>query len=170
MAIAVTSDLVSDVIKAADPRRAERAYAKLGGTSEFAAIASKPEAGRVRDLGNDMVLDVMRAADPVRAEAGAKRLLAAADDPKLKAYAELEGFVLGQMMQTMLPKGEDGVYGQGTAGGIWRSMLGDELGKSLGASGGVGIASLLAGDDKSGLAPSPGWPYFNFSPRLGLPV
>jgi len=40
----------------------------------------------------------------------------------------------------------------------------------IGFTGGVGIADLLAGEQKSGLAPAPGWPYFNFSPRHGLPV
>jgi hypothetical protein len=172
MAIAITSDLVQDVLKAADPRRAERAHAKLAGSgaTEFAALVEKPETNRVRDLRNDPVLDVVRAADPSRLEAGARKLVAASDDPKTKAYAELEGFTLGQMMATLLPKSEEGVYGEGTAGGIWRSMLADELGSSLAASGGVGIASLLAGEPKGGLAPAPGWPYFNFSPRHGLPV
>jgi peptidoglycan hydrolase FlgJ len=172
MAIAITSDLVSDVLNAANPQRVRMARVKLGDET-FGVAMQKVESGgnRVRDLNTDLVLDVVRAADPTKLRAGAARLLAAADAPDTKAYAGLEAFVLGQMMETMLPKSDGGAFGQGTAGGIWRSFMASELGNSLSASGGLGIAGMLAGEaDDSTTAlneikPAQGWPYFTFTPR-----
>jgi hypothetical protein len=173
MAIAISSDLVSDVLKAADPRRAGLARAKLASasTTGFDVAMRKIESGnRVRDFKSDLVLDVLRAAEPDRLRAGAARLLAAADTSESRAYAGLEAFVLGQMMETMLPKSDGGVFGEGTAADVWRSFLATELGNSLSVSGGLGVAGILAGeDDRSAtlneIKPAPGWPHFFSSPR-----
>jgi hypothetical protein len=178
MAISTASDLVFDVLKAADPQRSKLARAKLegaAGTENFAVAMGAAETGahRVRDLPSDLVLDVVRAADPARARAGAEKLMATANlDARPKAYEQLEAFFLGQVMETMLPREEGGVFGAGTAGGIWRSMLAQELGSDLAENGGLGVAAMIAGgEDKTGsvtagndIVPAPGWPYFRLTP------
>ena len=40
----------------------------------------------------------------------------------------------------MLPKNAESVFGSGTAGGIWKSMLAEKLADQISRSGGIGIA------------------------------
>jgi Rod binding domain-containing protein len=44
----------------------------------------------------------------------------------------------------MLPKNATNVYGKGTAGEVWRSMLAERIGEELAKSGEIGIADRLA--------------------------
>jgi hypothetical protein len=43
----------------------------------------------------------------------------------------------------MLPKNATNVYGKGTAGEVWRSMLAERIGEELAKSGQVGVAERL---------------------------
>jgi peptidoglycan hydrolase FlgJ len=44
----------------------------------------------------------------------------------------------------MLPKESEEVFGKGTAGGVWKSMLAEQLGNQLAKGNGIGIAKQLA--------------------------
>lgn len=57
------------------------------------------------------------------------------------AAQDFEAVFLTQMMERMFDglSGE-GPLGGGSAGGAWRSMLADQYGKTIAASGGIGIA------------------------------
>ena len=44
----------------------------------------------------------------------------------------------------MLPKESEEVFGKGTAGGVWKSMLAEQLGAQLAKGKGIGIAKQLA--------------------------
>ena len=69
----------------------------------------------------------------------------------LQPVAQLEAFVLQSFIETMLPKNAESVFGSGTSGAFWKSMLAEHLAKELTRSGGVGIARLIApGDEQSG--------------------
>lgn len=57
-----------------------------------------------------------------------------------------EGFVLRTFVEAMLPKENTAFFGSGTAGDIWRSMLAERIGDEIAASGGIGIADILAKD------------------------
>lgn len=116
----------------------------------------------------DIILDVARAADPDRYREAVERLarLRAADTStapgatspgasapvfparsprrRLDAYGQFEAFVLQSFVQSMLPKNATNVYGRGTAGEVWRSMLAERLGEELARSGQVGIAQRLS--------------------------
>lgn len=59
-------------------------------------------------------------------------------------YVEFEAFVLQSFIEAMLPKNAESVFGSGTAGGIWKSMLAEKLGAELARSGGIGIAQTIA--------------------------
>lgn len=63
---------------------------------------------------------------------------------RLDAYGQFEAFILQSFVQSMLPKNATNVYGRGTAGEIWRSMLAERIGEELARSGQVGIAQRLA--------------------------
>jgi hypothetical protein len=43
----------------------------------------------------------------------------------------------------MLPKNATNVYGKGTAGEVWRSMLAERIGEELAKSGQIGVAERL---------------------------
>jgi flagellar protein FlgJ len=64
--------------------------------------------------------------------------------PQLDAYGKFEAFVLQSFLESMLPKNATAVFGKGSAGEFWRSMLAEKLGTELARSGQVGIAQRLA--------------------------
>ena len=57
---------------------------------------------------------------------------------------QFEGFVLRTFVEAMMPKENSSFFGTGSAGEIWRSMLAERLGDEIAASGGIGLADLLA--------------------------
>lgn len=65
-------------------------------------------------------------------------------DKSEAAAQDFEAVYLTQMMEQMFAGlGEGGPLGSGEAGSAWRSMLTDEYGKSIAASGGVGLADQV---------------------------
>jgi peptidoglycan hydrolase FlgJ len=173
MAISIASDLVLDVVKAANPDRARLAQVGLqrGGTVKTAALqfsdvetAVHQKAGIGRFLESDIVADVVNAADTSKRQAGIYRLAGTSGSekldiakvvvtannpsPKMKAYQQFEASVLRNFVEEMLPKSTESIYGAGTAGNVWRSMQADFMSQQLAKSGGIGIASTLARLDK----------------------
>ena len=63
---------------------------------------------------------------------------------RLDAYGQFEFFVLQSFVQSMLPKNATNVFGKGSAGEFWKSMLAEKMGDELARSGQVGIARRLA--------------------------
>jgi hypothetical protein len=156
MAIKPLSDIVLEVAKAADPASYKTAAERLGRLAGSAA----PLAGSA--------YPVVGGPDPVAASF-AETLGGVASprpvaphvpfDPALAlvrmqnrdllraeptAHAQFEGFVLQTFIQSMLPEDSPVLFGGGTAGEIWRSMLAEGLGTHLAQAGGIGIARMLA--------------------------
>lgn len=168
MSVSIPSDLVMDVMRAADPRRMQAAARKLGAagrtmvaTADFGRAL--PQAGKAAAPGTgDLVLDVMKAADPQRATAAAGKLAAlGAGTPD--AYAQFESFMLRDAFEEMLPKAESGAFGDGFAGGVWRSMAADQFASIFSDHGGIGIADMLRqrnGGAQTTATPDGQWPYF----------
>jgi peptidoglycan hydrolase FlgJ len=182
MPVTIPSDLVAGVLKAAAPRRVERATLKLGGASpspgpaapnflgELLALAKSPE--KPRDLPGDMVMDVLTAADPVRLAAAERRLSnmeTARLDGEADAYRKFEAMLLGNAFESILPPADGGAFGDGFAGGIWRSMAAAQIASLFADRGGIGIAAMLGSRDQDGVSANPAegnvtparqWPYF----------
>jgi len=59
-------------------------------------------------------------------------------------YRKFEAFVLQMFVESMLPKDATNVFGKGTAGTIWRSMMAEQIGNEMARGNGVGIAKQLA--------------------------
>jgi Rod binding domain-containing protein len=66
------------------------------------------------------------------------------DKKAADAFRQLEAFVLQTFVEAMLPKNAESVFGKGTAGGIWKSMLAERLADEIARNGGLGIARDLA--------------------------
>lgn len=155
MAVTLPSDLVADVMRAADPARRTAAVARLTSMSGAAATfetlvdTATPGAAPVQDAG---VIPALSASPGAPARA----------DDKTSAYQGFERMVLRNLFETLLPEQDSGAFGGGPSAGIWRSMAADQLAGVYAANGGVGIAGLLA---SSGSGPAPQrdtqWPYFS---------
>jgi len=68
---------------------------------------------------------------------------------QLKPEQAFESFVLRSFIEEMLPKENTAVFGGGTAGNIWRSMLAERIADEMAASGGIGIADTIKGSHKA---------------------
>lgn len=180
MAISPPSDIILDVARAADPERLKVATAKLDRLAETAGTAFADLMPAVSEAGNALValadtapvvdpspsapFDLHRARLRLQNETAlASRVDAAeslAGDRRSKTLESFEAMVLGTFIGSMLPEGAEGVYGSGTAGDVWKSMLSDQLGVQMARAGGIGIADRLAAghvaDASTGAAgPSP---------------
>lgn len=71
-------------------------------------------------------------------------LPAKSGDKTTEAFRQFESFVLQSFIETMLPKGAESVFGKGTAGSVWKSMLAEKLADQISRSGGIGIAQRIA--------------------------
>ncbi|WP_062212627.1 rod-binding protein [Aureimonas sp. AU12] len=63
---------------------------------------------------------------------------------ELEPLQKFESFVLRSFIENMMPSEDTAFFGTGTAGKIWKSMLAERIGDEMAASGGIGIADMLA--------------------------
>jgi Rod binding domain-containing protein len=73
-----------------------------------------------------------------------------------EAFRQFESFILQSFIENMLPKNAESVFGSGTAGGVWKSMMAEKLADQISRSGGIGIAQKLAGPQVSSTPQSSG--------------
>lgn len=125
MAISPPSDLVLDVVRAADPAKVRQAHRNLLDKSAAGAQTAFDLASG-RPVGADV-----RAGDA---------------DSVPQSYRDFEAMVLQTFIQSMLPTDASNTFGEGTAGDMWKGMMAEQLGRVLADGGGVGIARQLAED------------------------
>ena len=136
MSISPPTDIVLDVARAADPGRVQEAAAKLSAPGTDPAAFG--DAYRMAGTSVHMPLDARGALTALQTDnavSGAGK----AGDP----YKQFEAFVLRQFVETMMPSKSNAVFGKGNAGGIWKSMLADQVGTQIAKAGGLGIARML---------------------------
>ena len=135
MSISPPSDIVLDVVRAADPVRAGQAAARLtrARPADAAAFASLMDDGA--DASSTLPPDVALAAT---GPAPQKRPANSAE-----AFQQFEAMTLATMIESAMPADDSGVYGSGTAGSVWKSMMAEQLGKQMAKAGGIGLAAQL---------------------------
>jgi len=126
MSIRPPSDLVLDVVRAADPARAAAATARLARAEAQAAPATKAA-----------FETALRVAAPSRAGS------AAGADKSAAVGKGLEEMLMRQLLQDALPKKAAAVYGAGTAGDVWRSLFAEQLAHAMASAGRVGLSARL---------------------------
>ena len=145
MAIKPSSDIVLDVLKAADPLRAQATTQRLSalgaanvrGPDDFARVLDA--AGPPPAADPDVVANAANMRDRLPGVSGES-----ADDQKAaRTQIEFEASILKSFVDEILPKNETDVYGDGTAGDIWKSMLADQIARQIAKSGAFGIAKQL---------------------------
>ena len=141
MAFNPRTDVVLEVASAADPSRATLAAQRLNALAGSNAPAA------------DFAADLDRAAKPGSATtaplpsgADARSRLAEAQggpDKMSKAKTQFEAMMLNSFVSELLPKDTGEVFGQGTAGDMWRSMLAEQVSNQIAKSGKLGLARRL---------------------------
>lgn len=119
-------------------------------------------------LPTDIIMDVARAADPEKVQAARDRLAAYASQApgqagfaatleasssggvrattEMAPFQQFEAFVLQSFIENMLPEDNEAVYGNGLAGGMWKSMMAEQIANQLAKAGGIGIADRVLTD------------------------
>ncbi|KAA0699534.1 rod-binding protein [Neorhizobium sp. P12A] len=137
MAISPPSDLVLDVVKAADPVDVQAAQAKLQANRAAFAATSLAEAGN----GFQSTVDVLNSA-ATKAGLGNAKDRTHSTEKVPATYHKFEAMVLQNFVKNMLPNSET-LYGKGTAGEMWKGMMAEQLGNTIAKNGGVGIAEQM---------------------------
>jgi Rod binding domain-containing protein len=137
VAINPPSDIVLRVALAADPEKYRAAAERLRELSS--AAGAGPEAKDEPRLAESQRQHVdLRSVLPSGTAALQRRTAA-----QLDAFGEFEAFVLQTFLQSMLPKNATHVFGKGTAGEVWKSMLAEKLAAEIARSGELGLATRL---------------------------
>ncbi|KRE15746.1 hypothetical protein ASE63_16005 [Bosea sp. Root381] len=157
MAISPPSDIVLDVVRAADPSRQQVALERLqrmgngaAGTQFAAAFGEADAAGSNPGLAGAREKFAIIA--PAKFEAAAKP----PETKEAKTLQQFEAQVISTFIEQMMPEASANNYGSGTAGGVWRSMLSEQIAGQIAKAGGLGIrekvqAALAA---RNGAAPA----------------
>jgi flagellar protein FlgJ len=113
---------------------------------------------------SDLILDVARAADPARANAVEQRLArgesvspvettgstqrlsrsANASGPE-SAAREFEALLVGNMITDMMGGEQESYFGGGFAGGVWKSMMAEQIAMAVVDRADFGVASMITG-------------------------
>lgn len=139
MAISPPSDLVLDVVRAADPAQVQEAQAKLKSNRAAFEATSLAEAG----AGFQAAVGILNR-DAATSGAAATVSAAGGKAAVPEHLRKFESMVLQNFVKSMLPSDSEEIYGKGTAGEIWRGMMAEQLGESIAKGGGIGIAESLA--------------------------
>lgn len=142
MAISPPSDLVLDVVRAADPAQVEMAQAKLQTNRAAFKAASLAETGN----GFESAVSILTQSKGATSLGDINNRVEQAKIPE--TYRKFEAMVLQNFVKSMLPADSEEIYGKGTAGDIWKSMMAEQIGGVLAEGDGVGIARSLLTDDQ----------------------
>ena len=149
MTVAPVQDLIVDVMAAADPAAQRVAAQQAGAHGGGAQIRISPRrwirrstpppwsepsrpGGRRSGAGTRAALDGTGHATMIKATGGNSAV-----------YRKFEAFILQMFVESMLPKDATEVFGKGTAGTVWRSMLAEQISNEMAKGNGIGIAKQL---------------------------
>ena len=134
MAISPPSDLVLDVVRAADPAEVQEAQARLKANRAAFQATSLAENGPALPIR----LHVLNQDSPSNSLGDINNRAEAKKIPE--SYRKFEAMVLQNFVKSMLPTESEEVYGKGTSGDMWKSMMAEQIGNVMAQGDGVGIA------------------------------
>ncbi len=170
MSISPPSDLILDVMKAADPQRMQEATLRLKDMVAARTATAETGAGKWKEslrmagfspaeAGQKISTPHPDAASgtrsPVAAPAEMATMRAHSRSPvegsisgdavrrMRDGYAALEGVVLENMLDGMLGGSGSSVFGEGLAGEYWKSMMARAIASQVARRGGMGLAEAL---------------------------
>jgi hypothetical protein len=153
MSISPPSDIILDVARAADPVRQQRAIARL---SQMAPMAEGESFDRILDAGAAEAAATKSAPPPSDPRPMARPPVgpvATETSDAAKVFQSFEAMALATMIEAAMPKQGDAIFGSGTAGSAWKSMLAEQIGIQMAEAGGIGMARQLASQARFGQEP-----------------
>lgn len=133
-----------DVVQAADPAKVMEAQAKLKITKAQDEAVQLASAGK----GFEATIGSVHDLRSLKTQSTTEK-----DDKSVQTYRNFEAMVLQNFVQSMMPKDAEEVYGEGTTGDYWKSMMAEQIAKEISAGGGIGIADhMLKSKEKSSSA------------------
>ncbi|MDQ1197614.1 rod-binding protein [Agrobacterium sp. SORGH_AS 787] len=137
MAISPPSDLVLDVVNAADPMQVSAAREKLR------AVSATREAS-VLTASNAGFASAINSIETPESRAGLGNIHRQEHHEKIpETYRKFEASVLNTFIQNMMPSDTEEVYGKGSAGEFWKSMMSEQMADQMSKKGGIGIAEQV---------------------------
>lgn len=140
MAISPPSDIVLDVARAADQNRQQVAFERLQRMGNGAA--GTQFAAAVDEAAPSAAAPGLASAREKFASLAPAKLRSAPDTAQTnsaKTMQQFEAQVISTFIEQMLPEASANNYGSGTAGGVWRSMLSEQIANQIAKAGGLGI-------------------------------
>lgn len=131
MSISPPGDIVLDVLRAADPARAEAATRKLQSAADSAGAVSFSE---LADAAAGVRPTTARSSIRPRALAAQPSAVLRGSAGRTDAASALGALLLQKMIEAMLPKPTAMSFGAGTAGSIWRATLAEKLSQAVAPS------------------------------------
>src|ERR1700722_7272123 len=145
MAIKPSSDIVLEVLKAADPLRAQATTQRLT-TLGGGSVGAADDFTKVLDATEQSSIERPEGAPDLsnfRARLSGVSLEEANAQKAARTEIDFEASMLKTFVDPILPKDEADVYGQGTPGDIWKSMFADQIARQIAKSGAFGISKRL---------------------------
>lgn len=138
MPISPPSDIVLDVAKAADPARYQIAAERLARLSSTSAPI-EPFTEVLDGVPATGAGTTSKATPPTPSPAAGGDTAAAG-----KAYRSFEAMTLATFIESAFPENATEVFGSGTAGSVWKSILAEQIANQMSKAGGIGIADQIA--------------------------
>lgn len=143
MAIDPSTDIVLDVIKAADPQRAAASAQRLYALANAQAPAPADFASALDQSAPTPAPNRALGLNAANARSRLASAAPAATSQSARAATEFEALLLNGFVSEMLPKQSSAVFGQGLSGDMWKSMLADQVSRQIAKSGALGIGKRL---------------------------
>jgi hypothetical protein len=162
LSMAAATDIILGVTRAADPEKRRAAAARLE-SLDADPVATAQAAAKTEAVNDDWEATVRQTvADtpqdgPFAMATGVPRAGGDGKDP----YVQFEALLLQNMIEAMMPDDAVAVFGSGTAGKVWKSMLAEKVALEIAETGELGIAKQLAADQAAtaaAIASSPSTP------------
>lgn len=139
MAISVNTDLVMDVLKAGHADQIAAAKQKL----QIAGLSKVEKPLEIASAGAEFAAELLET-ELAKKNVGASNLRDnIRTDATQNAFEKFEAVILEQFVKYMLPENSEVVFGEGTAGQIWKGMMAQQIGATISKAGGIGIADQM---------------------------
>lgn len=143
--MAANSDIVLDVTRAADTAKRRTAVSrleKLSGQASGTVEGVPPATDAALEWTTDVRVTAANTSRParIRSSEGAPSGAGKQADP----YVQFEAMLLQTMIESMMPEDAEAVFGSGTAGKVWKSMLAEKVADQIARTGTLGIAKQIA--------------------------
>lgn len=139
------TDIISGVARAADPAKQREVVSRLERLSQQASgqVVASEQATEAESGWSTQVRQA--AADTTRNTRIVSSAAATDRSPqKSNVYVQFEALLLQNMIESMMPEDSEAVFGSGTAGKVWKSMLAEKVAEQIARTGSLGIAQQIA--------------------------